>query len=111
MLEKRAQSNADQVDPTAPDILATLDALSARDSAHALSEGRHNTASYDVYYTGMETTRQQKVALTTAHLPVRNALIADMGFGTGGIDLPNSKGHQIGIKGMVRVEPSSAPLT
>ena len=43
---------------------------------------RGNQAAYEAYFAGMNSSMQQKVALTTAHFPVRGR-IADMGSGSG----------------------------
>jgi SAM-dependent methyltransferase len=43
---------------------------------------RGSAAAYDSYFAGMDSSMQQKVALTTAHFPVRGR-IADMGSGSG----------------------------
>ena len=43
---------------------------------------RGNQAAYEAYFAGMDSSMQQKVALTTAHFPVRGR-IADMGSGSG----------------------------
>src|SRR5919199_5302864 len=43
---------------------------------------RGTQADYEAYFAGMDASMQQKVALTTAHFPVRGR-IADMGSGSG----------------------------
>jgi hypothetical protein len=43
---------------------------------------RGTQAAYEMYFAGMDASMQQKVALTTAHFPVRGR-IADMGSGSG----------------------------
>jgi ubiquinone/menaquinone biosynthesis C-methylase UbiE len=43
---------------------------------------RGSAAAYESYFSGMDSSMQQKVALTTAHFPVRGR-IADMGSGSG----------------------------
>lgn len=43
---------------------------------------RGTQAAYEAYFAGMDSSMQQKVALTTAHFPVRGR-IADMGSGSG----------------------------
>src|SRR5215210_4725708 len=43
---------------------------------------RGTQAAYEAYFAGMDASMQQKVALTTAHFPVRGR-IADMGSGSG----------------------------
>ncbi len=43
---------------------------------------RGGSAAYEAYFAGMDSSMQQKVALTTAHFPVRGR-IADMGSGSG----------------------------
>jgi ubiquinone/menaquinone biosynthesis C-methylase UbiE len=43
---------------------------------------RGSAAAYESYFAGMDSSMQQKVALTTAHFPVRGR-IADMGSGSG----------------------------
>src|SRR5918997_947344 len=43
---------------------------------------RGTLAAYEAYFAGMDASMQQKVALTTAHFPVRGR-IADMGAGSG----------------------------
>ncbi|HJY29965.1 MAG TPA: class I SAM-dependent methyltransferase, partial [Pyrinomonadaceae bacterium] len=45
-------------------------------------QDRGNAAAYESYFAGMDSSMQQKVALTTAHFPVRGK-IADMGSGSG----------------------------
>ena len=45
-------------------------------------QNRGTTAAYEAYFAGMDASMQQKVALTTAHFPVRGR-IADMGSGSG----------------------------
>lgn len=55
------------------------------DSTHTTSyskQHRGSSASYEKYFAGMDASVQQKVALTTAHFPVRGR-IADMGSGSG----------------------------
>ena len=56
-----------------------------------LAHSRADLSSYDSYYRGMDTTARQKVALTTPHIAPSDALIADMGMGTGAttFDLAN----------------------
>src|SRR5262245_11068990 len=43
---------------------------------------RGGSAAYEAYFAGMDSSMQQKVAVTTAHFPVRGR-IADMGSGSG----------------------------
>ena len=45
-------------------------------------QDRGTAAAYEAYFSGMDASMQQKVALTTAHFPVRGR-IADMGSGSG----------------------------
>lgn len=45
-------------------------------------QDRGTKAAYESYFAGMDSSMQQKVALTTAHFPVRGR-IADMGCGSG----------------------------
>ncbi len=45
-------------------------------------QDRGNRAAYEAYFAGMDASMQQKIALTTAHFPVRGR-IADMGSGSG----------------------------
>jgi ubiquinone/menaquinone biosynthesis C-methylase UbiE len=45
-------------------------------------QDRGSAAAYESYFAGMDSSMQQKVALTTAHFPVRGR-IADMGSGSG----------------------------
>jgi hypothetical protein len=51
-------------------------------SAHYEKQHRGTQAAYEAYFAGMDSSMQQKVALTTAHFPVRGR-IADMGSGSG----------------------------
>ncbi len=51
-------------------------------SAHYKKQHRGTQAAYEAYFAGMDSSMQQKVALTTAHFPVRGR-IADMGSGSG----------------------------
>jgi len=51
-------------------------------STHYEKQHRGNQAAYEAYFAGMDSSMQQKVALTTAHFPVRGR-IADMGSGSG----------------------------
>ena len=51
-------------------------------SAHYDKQDRGSQAAYESYFAGMDSSMQQKVALTTAHFPVRGK-IADMGSGSG----------------------------
>src|SRR5258705_12720472 len=51
-------------------------------STHYEKQDRGSTAAYEAYFAGMDASMQQKVALTTAHFPVRGR-IADMGSGSG----------------------------
>src|SRR5258708_16029546 len=53
-----------------------------RHSAHYEKQHRGTQAAYESYFAGMDSSMQQKVALTTAHFPVRGR-IADMGCGSG----------------------------
>ena len=53
-----------------------------RHSAHYEKQHRGTQAAYEAYFAGMDSSMQQKVALTTAHFPVRGR-IADMGSGSG----------------------------
>ncbi|HSE26335.1 MAG TPA: class I SAM-dependent methyltransferase [Pyrinomonadaceae bacterium] len=50
--------------------------------AHYDKQDRGSQAAYEWYFAGMDSSMQQKVALTTAHFPVRGR-IADMGSGSG----------------------------
>jgi predicted O-methyltransferase YrrM len=49
---------------------------------HYEKQHRGTQAAYEAYFAGMDSSMQQKVALTTAHFPVRGR-IADMGSGSG----------------------------
>lgn len=49
---------------------------------HYEQQDRGTPAAYEAYFAGMDASMQQKVALTTAHFPVRGR-IADMGSGSG----------------------------
>jgi hypothetical protein len=49
---------------------------------HYEKQHRGTQAEYEAYFAGMDASMQQKVALTTAHFPVRGR-IADMGAGSG----------------------------
>lgn len=49
---------------------------------HYEKQHRGTQADYEAYFAGMDASMQQKVALTTAHFPVRGR-IADMGSGSG----------------------------
>ncbi|HEX8844605.1 MAG TPA: methyltransferase domain-containing protein [Pyrinomonadaceae bacterium] len=49
---------------------------------HYEKQHRGTVADYEAYFAGMNASMQQKVALTTAHFPVRGR-IADMGSGSG----------------------------
>lgn len=49
---------------------------------HYEKQHRGNQEAYEAYFAGMDASMQQKVALTTAHFPVRGR-IADMGCGSG----------------------------
>jgi len=49
---------------------------------HYDKQHRGEHAAYESYFSGMDSSMQQKVALTTAHFPVRGR-IADMGSGSG----------------------------
>jgi hypothetical protein len=51
-------------------------------SGHYDKQHRGTQADYEAYFAGMDASMQQKVALTTAHFPVRGR-IADMGSGSG----------------------------
>src|ERR671916_186174 len=51
-------------------------------SGHYEKQHRGTQAEYEAYFAGMDASMQQKVALTTAHFPVRGR-IADMGAGAG----------------------------
>src|SRR5215216_1520815 len=51
-------------------------------SGHYEQQHRGTQADYEAYFAGMDASVQQKVALTTAHFPVRGR-IADMGSGSG----------------------------
>lgn len=51
-------------------------------SGHYGKQHRGTQAEYEAYFAGMDASMQQKVALTTAHFPVRGC-IADMGAGSG----------------------------
>src|SRR5918997_2334851 len=55
---------------------------SINQSGHYEKQHRGTQADYEAYFAGMDTSMQQKVALTTAHFPVRGR-IADMGSGSG----------------------------
>lgn len=52
------------------------------DSTRYEKQDRGTAAAYEAYFAGMDSSMQQKVALTTAHFPVRGR-IADMGSGSG----------------------------
>ena len=54
----------------------------AQDKTHYEKQHRGGSAAYESYFAGMDSSMQQKVALTTAHFPVRGR-IADMGSGSG----------------------------
>jgi SAM-dependent methyltransferase len=57
--------------------------LSANDTATPYGkQHRGGQAAYESYFAGMDSSMRQKVALTTAHFPVRGR-IADMGSGSG----------------------------
>ena len=57
--------------------------MSAADSTGRYEKQHRGTqAAYEAYFAGMDASMQQKVALTTAHFPVRGR-IADMGSGSG----------------------------
>jgi hypothetical protein len=51
-------------------------------SAAYEKQHRGTQAAYEAYFAGMDSSMQQKIALTTAHFPVRGR-IADMGSGSG----------------------------
>jgi hypothetical protein len=51
-------------------------------AGHYEKQHRGSAADYEAYFAGMDASMQQKVALTTAHFPVRGR-IADMGSGSG----------------------------
>src|SRR5215216_2744301 len=53
-----------------------------RQPGHYEKQHRGTQAEYEAYFAGMDASMQQKVALTTAHFPVRGR-IADMGSGSG----------------------------
>ncbi len=53
-----------------------------RQSGNYEKQHRGTQADYEAYFAGMDASMQQKVALTTAHFPVRGR-IADMGSGSG----------------------------
>ena len=55
---------------------------STNQSGHYEKQHRGTQADYEAYFAGMDASMQQKVALTTAHFPVRGR-IADMGSGSG----------------------------
>jgi SAM-dependent methyltransferase len=55
---------------------------STHHSGHYEKQHRGTQADYEAYFAGMDASMQQKVALTTAHFPVRGR-IADMGSGSG----------------------------
>ena len=67
------------MDPSGHDIRPATGA----GASHILSKGRENAASYETYWRGMDTTRRQKSALTTTHVPPQGALVVDIGSGTG----------------------------
>src|ERR1043165_1712718 len=50
-------------------------------SGHYEKQHRGTQEDYEAYFAGMDASMQQKVALTTAHFPVRGR-IADMGSGS-----------------------------
>lgn len=52
-------------------------------AGHVLTAGRVDSTGYDSYYQRMDAIAAQKVAVTTAYIPTREAVIVDMGFGTG----------------------------
>jgi ubiquinone/menaquinone biosynthesis C-methylase UbiE len=56
--------------------------LSAKNPDTYNKQHRGSAAAYESYFAGMDSSMQQKVALTTAHFPVRGR-IADMGSGSG----------------------------
>lgn len=55
---------------------------STNQSGRYEKQHRGTEAAYEAYFAGMDASMQQKVALTTAHFPVRGR-IADMGSGSG----------------------------
>ncbi|HEU4509244.1 MAG TPA: class I SAM-dependent methyltransferase [Pyrinomonadaceae bacterium] len=55
--------------------------MNNRDTTYG-KQHRGSQAAYESYFAGMDSSMQQKVALTTAHFPVRGR-IADMGSGSG----------------------------
>ncbi len=55
---------------------------STNQSGRYEKQHRGTQAAYEAYFAGMDASMQQKVALTTAHFPVRGR-IADMGSGSG----------------------------
>jgi hypothetical protein len=55
---------------------------STNQNGHYEKQHRGTQADYEAYFAGMDASMQQKVALTTAHFPVRGR-IADMGSGSG----------------------------
>ena len=55
---------------------------STNQRGHYEKQHRGTEADYEAYFAGMDASMQQKVALTTAHFPVRGR-IADMGSGSG----------------------------
>jgi SAM-dependent methyltransferase len=55
---------------------------STNQRGHYEKQHRGTQAEYEAYFAGMDASMQQKVALTTAHFPVRGR-IADMGSGSG----------------------------
>ncbi len=55
---------------------------STNQSGRYEKQHRGTQAAYEAYFRGMDASMQQKVALTTAHFPVRGR-IADMGSGSG----------------------------
>jgi len=60
-----------------------VDTMSENDkSGHYEKQHRGTQAEYEAYFAGMDSSMQQKVALTTAHFPVHGR-IADMGSGSG----------------------------
>jgi SAM-dependent methyltransferase len=55
--------------------------ISAKESKYS-KQDRGNLSAYEEYFAGMDASMQQKIALTTAHFPLRGR-IADMGSGSG----------------------------
>lgn len=56
--------------------------MSDSSQTHYAKQDRGSRAAYEAYFAGMDSSVQQKIALTTAHFPARGR-VADMGSGSG----------------------------